>query len=136
MGAFNSNYPGGGKTFYYPYVQFVDAAGNALTVEQNYRKSYTDTAGKGKLLDWSYRPLDEVNNADNNSQNSDILFDLGGDVQILKDLKFGVSGRYELGDLASEQYYSPSTFFTRDLINRFTQVNGNNVTRILPLGGY
>ncbi|RYZ16338.1 MAG: SusC/RagA family TonB-linked outer membrane protein, partial [Sphingobacteriales bacterium] len=34
----------------YPYAQLADAAGNALSLDKDYRQSYTDTAGGGRLL--------------------------------------------------------------------------------------
>lgn len=56
------NNPGGIYSLY-PYLRLADAAGNALPVPYQLRSGYVDTVGGGRLLDWHYRPLDELRNA-------------------------------------------------------------------------
>jgi TonB-linked SusC/RagA family outer membrane protein len=135
IGSFNSLRPGGGKGSYYPYVDLVDDGGNALAVERDYRKNYLDSAGGGKLLDWSYRPLDEIYNNDQSSESRDIIINAQANYQVFNFLKASVQYRYEnsLGNNYNNQ--NENSNYTRTLINRFSQLAGNNVTRIIPLGG-
>ena len=60
----------------FPYTQLADADGNPLAVSEVYRLSYAETAGNGELLDWLYRPLEEVKLADNytNQKSSSVEF--------------------------------------------------------------
>src|SRR5690606_3057708 len=50
-----------------PYTRLADEEGNPLSVAfgnatSTLRPAYTDTAGGGRLLDWSYRPVEELAN--------------------------------------------------------------------------
>jgi TonB-dependent SusC/RagA subfamily outer membrane receptor len=132
---FNSLRPFGGRSDYYPYVDLVDEQGNALAVERNYRKNYTDTAGGGRLLDWSYRPYDEIRNSDNRRNNKDFMVNVQADYQLFNFLKASVQYRFQnaLGQAKNNQ--NENSYFTRDLINRYTQITGNTVVRPIPLGG-
>jgi TonB-linked SusC/RagA family outer membrane protein len=132
---YNSLRPLGGRSNYYPYVNLVDNYGNALAVERDYRKNYVDTAGKGKLLDWNYRPLDEVMNGDNRTNNKDILFNAQADYQVFDFLKASIQYRFQNSLGQTKNNHNEDSYFTRDLINRFTQIAGNTVTRAIPLGG-
>src|SRR5690606_8873928 len=56
-----------------PYMQIADSNGKALPVPKNYRQSYLETIGEGKLLDWNYYPLTDWKNQTSKSKVSDIL---------------------------------------------------------------
>jgi TonB-linked SusC/RagA family outer membrane protein len=132
--SYKSIRPLGGRGVFYPYVDLVDDQGNALAVERDYRKNYIDTAGKGKLLDWNYRPLDEVNNGDNRFKSRDILINAQADYQMFNFLKASLQYRFQgnMGKGINNQ--NENSYSTRDLINRYTQVNGNSLVRPIPIG--
>lgn len=134
IATYNSLRPMGGRGSYYPYVDLVDEQGNALAVERDYRKNYIDTAGGGKLLNWSYLPLDEVRNGDNQSKNRDLFLNAQADYQIFDFLKASVQYKSQnnLGKAINNR--NENSYFTRDLINRFTQINGAAIVRPIPLG--
>jgi TonB-linked SusC/RagA family outer membrane protein len=135
LGSLNSLRPNGGKSNYYPYANLVDEQGNALALEQNYRKRYTDTTGRGLLQDWAYRPLDEIALANNRNQSQDILLDVQADYQLLPALKASVQYRFQNNTSQQNNNYSPESYFTRNLINRYSSISGNSITRRIPLGG-
>ncbi|MDB5086746.1 MAG: TonB-dependent Receptor Plug Domain protein [Mucilaginibacter sp.] len=122
----------------YPYEQLADANGNHLTVVQStgLRKQYTDTAGTGNLLDWNYRPLDE--NTNNTSTNlTDYKLNTNLNYQILKGLNVGIYYQYERGLSDYNQLYDANSFYARNLINSFSQIDptSGNVTSPVPSGG-
>ncbi|QES87369.1 SusC/RagA family TonB-linked outer membrane protein [Rhizosphaericola mali] len=129
----NNNY---GLSSSYPYEQIADQQGNALSVPIYYRQSYTDTAGSGNLLDWQYRPLDELHNADNTSQLTDYRINVSGSYKILTGLSISVLYQYNKGISKQQDIYSQNTFYTRNLINELSQVNlsSSNIIRPIPLG--
>ncbi len=43
-----------------PYTPLADTRGNAIAIPYSYRTAYVDTASYPGLLDWHYRPLDEL----------------------------------------------------------------------------
>ncbi len=124
---------GAGKGLY-PYADLVDDKGNALILVKNFRSGYTDTAGAGKLLDWKYRPYEDIRATQNLDSKKDYLINLGLKYSLFKYLNFEVKYQYEniIGinkSLNTEQSYS-----TRELINLYYQPNGLNKFPI-PKGG-
>src|SRR5690606_26228804 len=64
----------------YPYEQ-VEKNGTALeaSTASTLRREYTDTVGNGQLLDWKYRPLNELQGKlnYNKSNNQQLRFQVG-----------------------------------------------------------
>ncbi len=67
----------GGTGVAYPYAQVADVHGNPLPVAFGLNEPYIDTAGGGQLLDWHYRPLQELQNADNPTKLTDYRINFG-----------------------------------------------------------
>lgn len=133
-----ANSPGGYegyKTFnsaISPYASLVNPDGSPASIDLYYNKAFTDTAGAGKLLDWKYRPLQELQNNNNTSKTSDILVNLGTSYKILEWLRADVKYQYEQswGDVNNLQ--DLDSYATRDAINTYTQIHGNAIAYILP----
>ena len=125
----------GGILVSYPYAQVADAHGNPLPVAYGLNEPYIDTAGGGLLLDWHYRPLQELQNADNSTKLTDYRINFGARYTIWKGLD--IRAYYQLGRGSSDNpdYMSEQTYYTRNLINEFTQINNGVPTYIVPLGG-
>src|SRR6185312_6213503 len=45
---------------FYPYARLAGSNGEPLIVGWRYASSYIDTVGGGRLLDWHYRPLQDI----------------------------------------------------------------------------
>lgn len=120
----------------YPYTALQDEHGNAAVVPFGYRQAYKDTAGKGVLLDWNLRPLDEVRmNGIRNDVNS-YRVDLGLKYKILKGLDVNVLYQYVKDITENYDYRSQESYFTRNLINLYTRIGpGGEAVRPIPLGG-
>ncbi|MDP4247241.1 MAG: SusC/RagA family TonB-linked outer membrane protein [Bacteroidota bacterium] len=118
----------------YPYVQLADGKGNALAVPNQYRQSFIDTVGGGQLLDWQYRPLDELRNADNNTKLSDYRINLSMKYNMLKDLSANLYYQYWKASSDLQDFHGIQTYYTRDLINSFTELN-SGITYPVPPGG-
>jgi TonB-dependent starch-binding outer membrane protein SusC len=134
IGSQNYNY--GVTKRLYPYARFIDEQGNYLTYAKDYRIGYTDTAGAGRLLNWGYRPLEELNLADNSSTHQDLVMNFGITYKFNKSLNAQLSYQYENTTGLMENLYSEQTYFARNLINLYSQIsNSGNVTYKLPRGG-
>ncbi|WP_164112361.1 MULTISPECIES: SusC/RagA family TonB-linked outer membrane protein [Sphingobacterium] len=126
--------PGGGKTNLYPYAKLVDEFGNNLAIPNTYNQDYIRNTGNGQLLDWEYRPVDDLYD-ETRFQNTKHLA-LGMDVDYsLFDL-FKISVQYNLENQlgAGGTLYDEDSYYMRNTINRFTQVSNNTVKHIVPLG--
>ncbi|MCW3087593.1 MAG: SusC/RagA family TonB-linked outer membrane protein, partial [Sediminibacterium sp.] len=121
----------------YPiYTRLVDDDGHALPVYRDYRKKWLDTIGQGQLLDWMQRPYDELSLADNRSMLMDYRLLTVLKYTLRKGWDMTVSYQFEKGSTEIRNLQSQESYFTRDLINRFTQPD--YTTRIplrqVPLG--
>jgi TonB-linked SusC/RagA family outer membrane protein len=140
-----NNSPGGyGASAYqsngmnlYPYARLIDDNGNPSSLDIQMRGTFTDTAGSGKLLDWKYRPLDELRNAHNVGKDQSFLGALGFKYLFSRDLNIEAKYRYEKETLISRNFYSLETYEARNLINQFTNLNETNpfLRYPVPLGG-
>lgn len=117
-----------------PYMQLADEKGNALPTGKQ-RLSYLETLNNGKLLDWNYRPLDEIRLSDNEQNDNFVNLNLATTVQFLPWLKGTARFQHRQNTSSRNDYFSEETYFTRDLVNRFSQYDGDGVKYIIPLAG-
>jgi TonB-linked SusC/RagA family outer membrane protein len=120
-----------------PYQSLRDASGNPVSMAQEFRSVYTDTAGMGKLLDWKYYPTEEYKHNVTSTSREEILGSLILNYKLLPFLNVEASYQGQrqtskLTNLADEESY-----VTRGLINAFSQVNRSTgvVKYNLPKGG-
>ncbi len=122
----------------YPYTQLADANGNALVVAKTLRPSYIASAGGGKLLNWEHKPLDELENGYNQSITSltDYRLNLSLKYKIIDGLSATAYYNYEKGIGNSNRLNELESYYTRNLINQYTQINATTgaVTYPLPMG--
>ncbi|MCX2478362.1 SusC/RagA family TonB-linked outer membrane protein [Pedobacter sp. MC2016-15] len=122
----------------FPYEQLADKNGNALAVTKVLRLPYVDTVGKGRLLDWHYRPLDEIRDGyvTQRSRLTDYRVNIGLSYQIVKSLRLSGNYTYDKGVNDQVRNNSINSFYTRDMINTFSQINQTTgvVTTPVPLG--
>lgn len=119
----------------YPYARLVDDQGTALSLPNRVRESYLDTAGGGKLLDWHYNLLNEIRGADKVNDKIFALVNLGASYEFTNWIKGVIKYQYLQDNSDLRVYYSPTGYFSRNLVNLYTQVTGNTVKRNIPLGG-
>lgn len=123
----------------YSYLRLADDEGNALAVYPNIiRKNYTDTAGRGRLLDWSYKPISDQYEMPRTITNLNLLLNLGASYKLNKLLTASVKYQLERNKGEDETRYNLGSYYTRGLINRFAQYNPGNptstVTFPVPIG--
>ena len=125
----------GGTNVNYPYAQVADAHGNPLPVAYGLNEPYIDTAGGGQLLDWHYRPLQELQNADNPTRLTDYRINFAARYTIRKGLDARAYYQFERGSSDNPNYQSQQTYYTRNLINAYTQNMNGVFSYPVPLGG-
>lgn len=135
MGYYDALTPGGGKGIYYPYARLADANGKALDLQKDFRYSFISNLHDEGLLDWTYRPLDEMKFADNIQRSYHIRLNPGLKVRIVKGLDAEVRYQFEKQLSKADLYNSVQTYATRSTVNLFTQVEDGVVTHPVPVGG-
>lgn len=128
-------YPGSTKSNYYPYAQLADDEGNALTLPKNYRYDFISQLHQDELLDWTYRPLDELKSMDNVTKNYHLRFNPGIKVNIIKGLNAEFRYQFEKQMSKNKDLQTLDRFDTRNKINLFTQVKDGVVSHPVPIGG-
>lgn len=109
-----------------PYTRLVDDQGNPVHISPNsggLRTAYIDTVKVKGLLDWHYRPVDEIGNANNVTNSISARF--GGNIKytIVPGISAEIRGQYERTNANTENYYSPQTYLIRNIVNRFMFLN-------------
>ncbi|WP_229826648.1 SusC/RagA family TonB-linked outer membrane protein [Sphingobacterium griseoflavum] len=118
----------------YPYADLVDEQGQALPVNYRFGSRYLDGLEGRGLLDWRYRPYDELRNSNNRSSSNELLLDLGATLRPLPGLSYSLSGQATFNNGTSENMNSLETYFTRSLVNLFTREQGGSLQYGIPLG--
>lgn len=120
----------------YPYAQFADANNNPLAIVKDYRQSYLQTLGTVQLLDWQYRPIEELALADNNVKSTHARINTGIRYSFGAGLSADLRYQFEKALTINKIHNSQQTYFARDLINLHTMPGtGQSVTYRIPLGG-
>lgn len=120
----------------YPYATFADKNEQPLSILQNLRRSYVETAESTGFLDWELKPLDEIKLANHSTNVSDLLLKIEAKYQILPELSFQLNYQNERQIIEERNYHNLDTYYTRNLINQFSIVSGSSsTTYILPKGG-
>lgn len=119
-----------------PYLTLTDASGNPAAVPIHYRDEFTDTAGAGHLLDWKYYPLTDDQYHRTRTRSNNLLANLGVQYQFFKGLSLDLRYNYQWEQAATRNLASPESYYARNLINDFSQVdyNSGTVTYPVPMG--
>jgi TonB-linked SusC/RagA family outer membrane protein len=127
---FNRNYP--------IYTKLVDANGKALPVYKDYRKTWLDSIGGGQLLDWNFRPYDELSLADDHTELTEYRLLTALNWHILPQWELSLNYQYAKGVSEENDFNSLSSYNTRDLLNRYTLPNytGGSAVFQIPMGAY
>jgi TonB-linked SusC/RagA family outer membrane protein len=135
----NSGIFGMGNNQYYtlyPYAKLADANGNPLSIPMNYNATYINNAKQLGFLDWNFRPLQEIKDADNTVKIYDLLLKLSASYKIIPQLDVQLQYQNEQQVVDTRNYQSQDTYYVRNLINQFSVYSpGNAMTYNFPLGG-
>lgn len=128
---------GGQYTELYPYANLADNNGDPVRTIKGYRNNYIDQWVSKGYLDWGYRPLQEIELGDHNSRINNILFSTGAKYKFTPDLNFDLQYQNERQLLKTINHQSKETYYARDLVNRYSQVDPvtGRITNIFPAGG-
>ncbi|MBL1407643.1 SusC/RagA family TonB-linked outer membrane protein [Sphingobacterium faecale] len=125
---------GGGKGFIYPYARLRDEYGNALAVPRGYNLEYIESLASTPLLDWRYVPLDDLGLSYSNGRQNYVQGQVGIELKPLKGFNMSGTYNFERQLLNSTAINGEESYYVRDMVNKFSQVNGNQIIYILPQG--
>lgn len=120
-----------GSKLLYPYARLADDAGHPLSIERVYRKEYMDMLLPGKVLDWDYKPLEDIKQNSFSSKSQDILLNVGARYQLNSIFSTEIKYMYERTATETLNWQAANSFLTRYTINSYTQSDGS---RPIPVG--
>lgn len=120
-----------------PYLRLADDNGSPVSVPVAYRDSYTDTAGAGKLLHWKFYPLTDYTHSRIDNRLEEIYTNIGLQYKLTNWLNIEARYQYQQQEGRTEQLYDVESYYARNLINFYSQLNRNTgvVKYIVPMGG-
>jgi len=117
-----------------PYARLVDPSGSPAAIDLYHSKVFTDTVGNGKLLDWKYRPLQELRNNENSNVTNDVLINVNTSYNLFKGLSAEIKAQHQQSWNEGNQLYNTNSYYARDYVNMFTQLNDGIATYAVPYG--
>ncbi len=131
---FGSTRPGNASV--HPYEMLADSLGKALTNIRTYRPVFMEQRSQRGFSDWSFNPIEDASLNNNHSKRYGNRIAVALQYPIINGL--AASLQYQLQkELGSTRVlYTEQSYFTRNLINVFSQVNsaGMVTARPIPLG--
>jgi len=122
--------------YLYPYASLADASGNPLPIQHDYNADFIKSAQQQGLLNWQYAPLQELRLADNTSSVTDYRLNANLKYRVLNSLNAEVLYQYGRFSSTSRNLHTPDSYFSRNLVNDYTQVGEDGtLTYPVPNGG-
>lgn len=123
-----SNFTGGGVSVV-PYYRFADELGNSMPVVNGLRYAYQESAPQIGLLDWMYRPLDEIELTDDHTSDAELRLQFNLDFKITNFLRWKAFYQFLSTETGGSILYDKDSYYVRNTVNRFTQAN---MDRVIP----
>lgn len=112
-----------GLTKTYPYARLTDGSGNPLPVVRDFRKGFILDAEEAGLLNWEYFPLSDIGQSVVSSMTTEIRWTSGITAKITENLQAELSYQYWSSQNNNSEEHSAESYFARNLINQYTQVD-------------
>ncbi|MEJ7780661.1 MAG: TonB-dependent receptor [Daejeonella sp.] len=121
----------------YPYARLADDQGQGLAIPRDYRSSYLSGLGYGKLLDWTYVPLEDYKHTSTENKIADMMLNTGLKYTLNKAFHLDLKYQYERQQSTANTLQDEDSYFARNLVNLYSQIAGPvaSVTYKVPPGG-
>jgi len=119
----------------YPYSRLANGSGAPVPIFTNLSSRYLSSLDNPGLLDWYNVPLNEIGMLDYRNEQLDARFQTGFNLRILEGLHAEVSYQYWTNRGKNRERNPVESYFTRDLINRFSQLSDQgSLQKPIPAG--
>ncbi|NJI73199.1 SusC/RagA family TonB-linked outer membrane protein [Sphingobacterium kitahiroshimense] len=120
-----------------PYMKMADEHGNPLVVDAiGFNPIFRDTVAGGRLLDWKYRPLDELYDTHILTNIRETFLNTKVNYQILPSLNASLQYAYQRAVQPIENWQGIGSVHLRETINYRASWDKDKVTWNLPVGDY
>jgi len=119
----------------FPYMRMADDQGNPLVVDAiGFNPIFRDTVAGGRLLDWKYRPLAELNNTHVMTNIKETFLNIKSAYQILPELSASLLYAFQHASQPQETWMGMGSSQHRGDINYRASWDNNKVIWNLPVG--
>lgn len=119
----------------YAYAQIADASGNPLPLERDYNSAYVQQVGGSGFLDWRYRPLQDMRNADYTFQTENTRVNTSAKYYFNQYLNIESRYQYEHQTTTVNNLQTVQTYYVRNLINQYAYKDAAGILQFaVPLG--
>ena len=121
----------------YPYAQLADSKGNPLSIVKDHNTAFVEAAPGNGFLNWQFYPLQELRQGLNASSSKTIDTRLNGGLRytVIPGLNAEVNYQYESATGNSSYLHDQRSYYTRNLINEFSNFSGNQFQSYnIPVG--
>jgi len=119
----------------YPYAQLVDDTGNPVALYKDLSENYLSSGLHPDLLDWRFVPLEDMWKSVQTDKKQQTSFSIQPRYRLGQGITLQGTYQYQriLGN--SNDLHNGDSYYTRNLVNRYSQVSGEELTRAIPIGG-
>lgn len=112
---------GGNRGTTYPYLRIADDQGLPLSIIRDYRTGFVDEANANGLLNWQFRPLEDLYLSENHTDAIDYRINTHMTYNVVSNLS--IEALYQFGQTQSHRNNRRDleSYFARNLINRYAQ---------------
>ncbi len=116
-----------------PYQRLADDQGNPVELELAPSSfvllhSYKMAAGNGRLLDWRYFPLNDINRNYGESNTQEIMTNFGMNYRVIPSILASISYQYTNSSDQFTQFQGRDSYTVRDYINSFALYSTSDLT--------
>lgn len=111
--------------YLFPYARLTDDDGSPMAVNKDYEGSFKQEALAKGLLNWEYRPMEEISLLNNKTVNGELLVNTGMTYSFLKNLRAEIKYQYGTASSDRRNLKNRNSYEVRDLVNRYTQILSN-----------
>jgi len=119
----------------YPYAQLKNSDGVNDILYTDYDRTFIDQNQGLVSRNWNFVPLDELERTGSRSENQQIVAGLDLGYDLAKGLRFTLQSQLNRALTESSSLLEENSYYTRNLYNRFTAINGGKTTYGIPDGG-
>ncbi|WP_313492350.1 SusC/RagA family TonB-linked outer membrane protein [Sphingobacterium multivorum] len=119
---------------FYPYATLTNELGDPLNIPKGYSESWLVKYKGQYLTDWFYTPLKDTYESKSRGNIETLRADLDIGFKIFEGLS--IHSRYNIVSekTTMENIYGENSYYTRNLINQFSQSIEGNITSAIPNG--
>ncbi|WP_181390560.1 SusC/RagA family TonB-linked outer membrane protein [Sphingobacterium athyrii] len=121
----------------YPYLKLADENGAPKTINfSGKNRSYIDTVAGGRLMDWMYTPLNELDASRETQKVQEVVANISANYSFDFGVRLSALYSFQRTNNPIEDWRGIGSYVMRNELNYYASWNPTKVTWALPVGDY